>query len=75
METHVHLSPHTPPGDPPEPEELIKAIQDLEVNIASSDEKVREKIANLPKELSDVSVIAKIDGNISKILKFTWHIY
>ncbi|KAF7269423.1 regulation of nuclear pre-mRNA domain-containing protein 1B isoform X2 [Rhynchophorus ferrugineus] len=61
LETHVHLSPHTPAGDPPEPEELIKAIQDLEANIASSDEKVREKIANLPKELSDVSVISKIE--------------
>lgn len=61
LETHVHLSPHTPPGDPPEPEELIKAIQDLDANIASSDEKVREKIAKLPKELSDVSIVAKIE--------------
>ncbi|KAL1502377.1 hypothetical protein ABEB36_007524 [Hypothenemus hampei] len=61
LETHVHLSPHTPPGDPPEPEELVKAIQDLESNIASSDEKAREKIANLPKELSDVSEITKIE--------------
>ncbi|XP_030752757.1 regulation of nuclear pre-mRNA domain-containing protein 1B [Sitophilus oryzae] len=61
LETHVHLSPHTPPGDPPEPEELIKAIQDLEVNIASSDEKVREKIAHLPKEVSDVAIISKIE--------------
>lgn len=24
VETHVTLSPKTPPGDPPEPEELIK---------------------------------------------------
>ncbi|ENN71434.1 hypothetical protein YQE_11853, partial [Dendroctonus ponderosae] len=64
LETHVHLSPHTPPGDPPEPEEIIKAIQDLEMNIASSDEKVREKIANLPKELSDMSVVAKIEGKV-----------
>lgn len=24
IETHVTLSPKTPPGDPPEPEELIK---------------------------------------------------
>ncbi|XP_060519889.1 regulation of nuclear pre-mRNA domain-containing protein 1B [Cylas formicarius] len=61
LETHVHLSPHTPPGDPPEPEELIKAIKDLELNIASSDEKVREKIANLPREVSEVSLISKID--------------
>lgn len=60
------MSPHTPPGDPPEPEEIIKAIQDLEMNIASSDEKVREKIANLPKELSDMSVVAKIEGKFNK---------
>lgn len=64
LETHVHLSPHTPAGDPPEPEELVKAIQDLEVNIASSDEKVREKIANLPKEVSDVTIISKIEGKL-----------
>ncbi|XP_050306354.1 regulation of nuclear pre-mRNA domain-containing protein 1B [Anthonomus grandis grandis] len=64
-ETRIHLSPHTPPGDPPEPEELIKAIQELDANIASSDEKVREKIANLPKELSDVSTIAKIEDRES----------
>lgn len=24
IETHITLSPKTPPGDPPEPEELIK---------------------------------------------------
>nr|CAH7754731.1 unnamed protein product [Callosobruchus chinensis] len=57
----VHLSPHTPAGDPPEPEELIKAIQDMELNIASSDEIVRERIAKLPREVSEVSLISKID--------------
>lgn len=62
VETHVHLSPHTPAGDPPEPDELIKAIQDLELNIASSDENVRERIAQLPKEVSEVSLISKIEG-------------
>ncbi|KAJ8919894.1 hypothetical protein NQ315_006423 [Exocentrus adspersus] len=61
VETHVHLSPHTPPGDPPEPEELIKAIQELELNIASSDEIVRERIAQLPREVSEVSLISKIE--------------
>nr|CAI5838733.1 unnamed protein product [Callosobruchus analis] len=59
--TQVHLSPHTPAGDPPEPEELIKAIQDMELNIASSDEIVRERIAKLPREVSEVSLISKID--------------
>ena len=45
----------TPNGaDPPEPEELIKALQDLE-NSASSDAIIREKIARLPPELSESS--------------------
>jgi len=43
-------------GDPPEPEELIQALQDLE-NSASSDALVREKIAKLPPEVSEVSKI------------------
>jgi len=45
-------------GDPPEPEELIQALQDLE-NSASSDANVREKIAKLPPEVSEV---AKLDS-------------
>jgi len=44
-------------GDPPEPEELIQALQDLE-NSASSDAVVREKIAKLPPSVSEV---AKLD--------------
>lgn len=70
VETHVHLSPHTPAGDPPEPDELIRAIQDLEQNIASSDENVRERIAQLPKEVSEVSLISKIEGKPIKTLSF-----
>ena len=46
------------PWDPPEPEELIQALQDLE-NSASSDAVVREKIAKLPPEVSEV---AKLDS-------------
>lgn len=41
-------------GDPPEPEELISALQELE-NSASSDAVVREKIAKLPPEVSEVA--------------------
>jgi len=48
-----------PAGDPPEPEELIKAIQDLE-NAASSDAAVREKISRLPPEGSESSHLEKI---------------
>merc|ERR1719411_1016980 len=51
------LSPSS--ADPPEPEELIKALQDLE-NSASSDAVVREKIARLPPEVSETSQLEKI---------------
>ncbi|XP_055687561.1 regulation of nuclear pre-mRNA domain-containing protein 1B [Lutzomyia longipalpis] len=60
VETHVTLSPHTPVGDPPEPEELIKALIEIE-NSASSDAAVRERIANLPVELTEVSTLSKIE--------------
>ncbi|XP_077290732.1 regulation of nuclear pre-mRNA domain-containing protein 1B [Arctopsyche grandis] len=61
IETHVTLSPKTPPGDPPEPEELIKALLELE-NSASSDAAVRERIASLPPEVSEVSLLTKLDN-------------
>jgi len=47
-------------GDPPEPEELIKALQELE-NSASSDAHVREKIAKLPPEVSEVAHLARLE--------------
>jgi len=53
------LSPSS--ADPPEPEELIKALQDLE-NSASSDAVVREKIARLPPEVSETSQLEKISS-------------
>nr|CAD7394028.1 unnamed protein product [Timema cristinae] len=59
-ELHVTLSPRTPAGDPPEPEELIKALSDLE-NSASSDAAVRERIANLPPEVSELSHLTKLE--------------
>jgi len=58
-EIHTTLSPKAPPSDPPEPEELIKALQDLE-NAASSDGTVREKIAQLPADVSDVTLVSNI---------------
>lgn len=61
LETHVHLSPNINASDPPEPEELIKAIQDLENNTASTDEGVRQKIAQLPIEVSETSHLSKIE--------------
>ena len=44
-----------------QPEDLIKALMELE-NSASQDAAVREKIANLPAEVQDVSLLEKIEG-------------
>lgn len=49
------------PADPPEPEELIKALQDLE-NSASVDAVVREKIARLPPEVSETVHLDKLQS-------------
>lgn len=46
-EKHVTLSPQLPVGDPPEAEDLIKMLQDLE-EAASSDAITRERITRLP---------------------------
>ncbi|CAH0693999.1 unnamed protein product [Spodoptera exigua] len=66
LETHTTLSPKTPPGDPPEPEELIKAILELEAS-ASSDEAVRERIASLPPEVSEVQLLSKLEDKESAL--------
>ncbi|XP_075577098.1 regulation of nuclear pre-mRNA domain-containing protein 1B isoform X2 [Pelecanus crispus] len=47
------------PQDPRQTEDLIKALQDLE-NAASGDATVRQKIASLPQEVQDVSLLEKI---------------
>ncbi|XP_055309371.1 regulation of nuclear pre-mRNA domain-containing protein 1B [Sitodiplosis mosellana] len=60
VETHVILSPKIPAGDPPEPEELIKALLSLE-NSASSDANIRERIANLPPEVSEIALLSKLE--------------
>lgn len=62
VETHVTLSPKVPEDndcDPPEPEDLIKVLQELE-NSASSDAIVREKITNLPAEVVEISMLSKL---------------
>lgn len=64
LETHTTLSPKTPPGDPPEPEELVKALLELEAS-ASSDEAVRERIASLPPEVSEVQLLSKLEGKMT----------
>ncbi|XP_031346776.1 regulation of nuclear pre-mRNA domain-containing protein 1B isoform X2 [Photinus pyralis] len=60
VETHVHLSPRTPATDPPEPEELVKALQELEGNLASADEVVRQKVSQLPRSVSDITLLEEI---------------
>lgn len=66
-ETHVTLSPnHLPVGDPPEPEELIKMLQDLE-EAASMDKETREKITRLPPDVSSLESLAKIDDKDSAL--------
>ncbi|KAF5301748.1 hypothetical protein FQR65_LT08730 [Abscondita terminalis] len=65
METHVHLSPKTPASDPPEPEELIKALQELESNLASADEVVRQRVAQLPRNVSEIALLDEIEDRSS----------
>ncbi|XP_064420541.1 regulation of nuclear pre-mRNA domain-containing protein 1B isoform X2 [Latimeria chalumnae] len=54
-----HYSPRETDAGPLLTEELIKALQDLE-NAASGDAMVRQKIASLPQEVQDVSLLEKI---------------
>lgn len=51
---------YIPTGEPPEPEELVKAVLELE-NSASSDAVVRSKIANLPPEVSEITLLSKLE--------------
>uniref|UniRef100_T1J2C0 CID domain-containing protein n=1 Tax=Strigamia maritima TaxID=126957 RepID=T1J2C0_STRMM len=51
--------PQASPREPPDPEDLIRALLELE-NSASSDAAVREKIASLPAEVSDISLLERI---------------
>ncbi|XP_070266869.1 regulation of nuclear pre-mRNA domain-containing protein 1B-like [Myotis yumanensis] len=52
-------SPQDPSAGPLLTEELIKALQDLE-NAASGNATVQQKIASLPQEVQDVSLLEKI---------------
>lgn len=56
------------PTEPPDAEELVKALNDLE-NAPSTDAAVREKIASLPPEVQDISRLDKItDGDTAERL-------
>lgn len=60
-------------GDPPEPEELIKALLSLE-NSASSDANIRERIANLPPEVSEIALLTKLEDKeaAAKLIVQVW---
>ncbi|XP_014667667.1 PREDICTED: regulation of nuclear pre-mRNA domain-containing protein 1B-like isoform X2 [Priapulus caudatus] len=47
------------PLDPPDADELVRALEQLEQS-ASGDAAVREKIASLPPEVSDISLLEKL---------------
>ncbi|XP_073679065.1 regulation of nuclear pre-mRNA domain-containing protein 1B isoform X2 [Garra rufa] len=60
-----HYSPQeTDAAAPQLTEELVKALQDLE-NAASGDAAVRQKIASLPQEVQDVSLLEKITDKLA----------
>lgn len=60
----IYLSGFYCTVDAPDHDELIKAIMSLE-NSASSDVNVRELIANFPQEVSEVSLLAKLEDKES----------
>lgn len=59
-------SPYVPMGEAPEPEELIRVLEGME-QTASSDADVRELIAKLPQEISDVNHIHKLSTRQSAV--------
>jgi len=61
LQEEIELEMPEGPGEAPSAEELVKALSDLE-NSASSDAAVRERIAALPPEVSDVSLLEKLTG-------------
>lgn len=48
------------PENPPDPDDLVRRLQELE-NSATQDAVVREKIANLPTEVTDPTYIDKVE--------------
>jgi len=61
LQEEIELEMPDGPGEAPSAEELVKALSDLE-NSASSDAAVRERIAALPPEVSDASLLEKLTG-------------
>uniref|UniRef100_A0A8D8YIJ6 Regulation of nuclear pre-mRNA domain-containing protein 1A n=2 Tax=Cacopsylla melanoneura TaxID=428564 RepID=A0A8D8YIJ6_9HEMI len=60
----VSPKPVPEPRECPETQELIKVLTDLETS-ASSDAHIREKIAKLPPEVSEISLLAKVQDRVA----------
>lgn len=60
-DSHCDTNGQSSPTSPPDSDDLIAALQQLEAS-ASSDATVREQIARLPPDLSDVSSVEKINS-------------
>ncbi|CAC5357516.1 RTT103 [Mytilus coruscus] len=66
LREEIELMSKDDTSGPPDAEELVKRLSDLE-HSASSDAAVREKIAALPPEVSDVNHLAKIHDKESGV--------
>ncbi|XP_071175980.1 regulation of nuclear pre-mRNA domain-containing protein 1B-like isoform X1 [Mytilus edulis] len=67
LREEIELMSKDDTSGPPDAEELVKRLSDLE-HSASSDAAVREKIAALPPEVSDVNHLAKIHDKESGVM-------
>ena len=74
LQEEIELEMPDGPGEAPSAEELVKALSDLE-NSASSDAAVRERIAALPPEVSDVSLLEKLTGYFMTARTLFFHDY
>jgi len=59
--SNCDINGKTSPSSPPDSEDLVSALQQLEAS-ASSDASVRERIARLPPELADVASLEKMSS-------------
>ncbi|XP_008486668.1 regulation of nuclear pre-mRNA domain-containing protein 1A [Diaphorina citri] len=63
-ERHIKLSPKPELRECPETQELIKVLLELETS-ASSDANIREKIAKLPPEVSEIQLLSKVQDRVA----------
>lgn len=61
------------PSEPPQTLDLVRALQDLE-NAVSGDAAVHQRIASLPVEVQEVSLLDKITGKKENNLNLFWEL-